>query len=109
MGNEIQELENQFAAGREVPAFRSGDELAVHVRIVEGEKERIQVFSGICIGRNGRGFRETFTVRKVSYGEGVERVFPLFSPAVKKIEVLATRERKGVSTRAKLYHLRQAP
>jgi large subunit ribosomal protein L19 len=85
------------------PAFRPGDTLRVHVRIVEGEKERIQVFEGVCIGRSGGSNRETFTVRKTSYGIGVERTFPLHSPRVDKIDVIA----RGKVRRAKLYYLRE--
>jgi large subunit ribosomal protein L19 len=84
-------------------AFRSGDTLRVHVRIVEGDKERVQVFEGVCIKRSGGGIRETFTVRKVSYGVGVERTFPLHSPRLDKIEVMT----RGKVRRAKLYYLRK--
>ena len=84
------------------PDFRSGDTLRVHVRIIEGEKERIQVFEGVCIRRSGGSNRETFTVRKTSYGVGVERTFPLHSPRVDKIEVVT----RGHVRRAKLYYLR---
>ena len=84
------------------PNFRPGDTLRVHVRIVEGEKERIQVFEGVCIGRSGSSSRETFTVRKTSYGVGVERTFPLHSPRVDRIDVMA----RGKVRRAKLYYLR---
>jgi large subunit ribosomal protein L19 len=85
------------------PEFRSGDTLRVHVRIVEGEKERIQVFEGICIRRSGGSNRETFTVRKTSYGVGVERTFPMHSPRIEKIDVTA----RGRVRRAKLYYLRE--
>jgi large subunit ribosomal protein L19 len=85
------------------PDFRPGDTLRVHVRIVEGEKERIQVFEGVCIRRSGSGNRETFTVRKTSYGVGVERTFPLHSPRVDRIDVMA----RGKVRRAKLYYLRE--
>jgi large subunit ribosomal protein L19 len=85
------------------PEFRSGDTLRVHVRIIEGEKERIQVFEGVCIRRSGGGSRETFTVRKTSYGVGVERTFPLHSPRIDKIDVTA----RGRVRRAKLYYLRE--
>ena len=84
-------------------SFRSGDHVRVHVRIVEGEKERIQVFEGVIIGIRGRGARASFTVRKVSYGVGVERIFPLQSPSVDKIEVVSS----GKVRRAKLYYLRE--
>jgi large subunit ribosomal protein L19 len=87
---------------REVPAFRPGDTLKVHVRVVEGSKSRIQVFQGIVIRRSGGGVRETFTVRKISYGVGVERTFPVHSPVLDKIEVVS----RGDVRRAKLYYLR---
>jgi large subunit ribosomal protein L19 len=83
--------------------FAVGDNVRVHTKVVEGDKERIQVFSGVVIGKRGRGLNETFTVRRISYGEGVERVFPLHSPRVDKIEV----ERKGSVRRAKLTYLRK--
>jgi large subunit ribosomal protein L19 len=86
----------------DVPAFSPGDTVRVHVKIREGEKERIQLFSGIVIARRGGGIRETFTVRKISGGVGVERIFPLHSPIIERIEV----ERKGAVRRAKLYYLR---
>lgn len=85
-----------------LPEFRPGDTVRVHVRVVEGNKERIQVFQGVVIGRRGGGTRETFTVRKISGGIGVERVFPLHSPTIDKIEVI----REGKVRRAKLYYLR---
>ena len=83
--------------------FGVGDSVRVHTRVVEGDKERIQIFSGVVIGKRGRGLNETFTVRRVSYGEGVERVFPLHSPRVDKVEV----ERQGAVRRAKLTYLRK--
>nr|CRH08152.1 50S ribosomal protein L19 [Candidatus Magnetococcus massalia] len=86
-----------------MPTFGPGDTLRVHVKVVEGERERIQVFEGVCIGRKNAGLRSTFTVRKVSFGEGVERVFPLYSPRVDQIEVT----RRGDVRRAKLYYLRE--
>jgi large subunit ribosomal protein L19 len=86
----------------ELPEFRSGDTVRVHVKVVEGNKERIQIFQGVVIGRKGGGIRETFTVRKVSGGVGVERGFPLHSPAIDQIEVV----RQGRVRRAKLYYLR---
>ena len=86
----------------DVPAFAPGDTVRVHVKIREGEKERIQLFAGIVIARKGGGLRESFTVRKMSGGVGVERIFPLHSPIVERIEV----ERKGAVRRAKLYYLR---
>ena len=89
---------------RKEPAiFNVGDSVRVHTRVVEGEKERIQVFAGVVIGRRGRGLNETFTVRRISYGEGVERVFPINSPRVEKVEV----ERRGDVRRAKLTYLRK--
>jgi large subunit ribosomal protein L19 len=87
----------------EVPNFKPGDTVRVHVKVIEGDKERIQVFEGVVIARKGGGNRETFTVRKVSYGVGVERTFPLHSPRVDKIEI----QTRGVVRRAKLYYLRQ--
>ena len=86
-----------------VPAFDTGDTVSVHVRIREGEKERIQVYSGVVIARDGSGSTETFTVRRVSYGEGVERVFPIHAPTIAAIDV----QRKGITRRAKLYYLRK--
>lgn len=86
----------------EITDFRVGDTVKVHTRIVEGENERIQLFSGVVIARKGTGIQETFTVRRVSFGQGVEKVFPLHSPRVAKIEV----ERRGKVRRAKLYYLR---
>jgi large subunit ribosomal protein L19 len=88
--------------GREIPDFRPGDTLRVNVRIKEGERERVQAFEGVCIARAGTGVNETFTVRKISFGEGVERKFPILSPNIESIEV----KRRGVVRRAKLYYLR---
>jgi large subunit ribosomal protein L19 len=85
-----------------IPLFKAGDTVRVHVRVVEGEKERIQVFEGVVIARKGGSNRETFTVRKISYGTGVERIFPMHSPMIDKIEVV----RAGRVRRAKLYYLR---
>src|SRR3954463_2279834 len=85
----------------DVPAFRSGDTLRVNVRIKEGDRERVQAFEGVCIARSGQGVQENFTVRKISFGEGVERVFPVLSPNIESIEV----KRRGVVRRAKLYYL----
>ncbi|MCL1838301.1 MAG: 50S ribosomal protein L19 [Propionibacteriaceae bacterium] len=84
------------------PDFRPGDSVRVHVRVIEGTRSRIQVFAGACISRTGAGIAETFTVRKVSFGQGIERTFPLHSPIIEKIEV----ERRGDVRRAKLYYLR---
>ena len=104
--NLIQELEKEeadrLAAKRAIPAFRPGDTLRVNVRIKEGERERVQAYEGVCIARQGQGINESFTVRKISFGEGVERVFPLYSPTLDSITVV----RKGVVRRAKLYYLR---
>lgn len=88
---------------KDKPDFAVGDTVRVHTRVVEGDKERIQVFTGVVIARRGRGINETFTVRRISYGEGVERVFPLHSPRIEKIEV----ERRGKVRRAKLTYLRK--
>ena len=88
---------------RDVPEFRAGDTLRVHVRVIEGDKERIQVFEGVCIRRHDDGLRSTYTVRKVSYGIGVERSFPLHSPRVLRIEV----KTRGRVRRARLYYLRK--
>ena len=96
------ELERQEIKKTDIPVFHVGDTLDVHVRIKEGDKERIQLFTGVCIARKGGGLRETFTVRRIVEGEGVERVFPLHSPNVSKIEV----KRAGEVRRAKLYYLR---
>ncbi len=101
MSKVIQEIEAQQMQ-REVPDFGSGDTVAVHVKVVEGGRERLQVYEGVVIARRNRGFNSSFTVRKISYGEGVERVFPLYSPNVAKIEV----KRRGAVRRAKLYYLR---
>ena len=100
--NELEAVEKQYLRQDTVPDFRPGDTVRVHVRVVEGDKQRIQVFQGVVIARKGGGTRETFTVRKISGGIGVERVFPLHSPNVDKIEVV----RRGKVRRAKLYYLR---
>jgi large subunit ribosomal protein L19 len=86
----------------DITQFKVGDTVRVHTRVVEGDKERIQIFAGIVIGRKGRGLNETFTVRRISYGEGVERVFPLHSPRIAKIEI----EQQGRARRARLNYLR---
>ncbi len=101
MSQLIQSIERQFMK-REVPDFRPGDTVRVAVRIIEGDKERIQNFEGVCIGRQGGGMDETFTVRRVSFGVGMERIFPLHSPRIEEIKVL----RHGRVRRAKLYYLR---
>lgn len=91
------------ADGKTIPDFSAGDTLVVQVRIKEGTRSRLQAFEGVCISRNGGGLHESFTVRKISYGEGVERVFPIYSPLVESIEV----KRRGKVRRAKLYYLRE--
>ena len=105
--NVIQQLEQEEAERlkqtRATPDFQPGDTLRVNVRIKEGERERVQAFEGVCIARAGSGVQENFTVRKISFGEGVERVFPTMSPNIESIEV----KRRGVVRRAKLYYLRQ--
>ncbi len=88
---------------KQLPAFRPGDTLRVQVKVVEGDKERLQAFEGVCIRRRGAGLSETFTVRKVTYGVGVERTFPVHSPSIDRIDVL----REGIVRRAKLYYLRK--
>ena len=104
--NIIQELRKEEAdrllAVRKVPEFRPGDTVRVNVKIKEGERERVQAYEGVCIARAGQGVDENFTVRKISFGEGVERVFPILSPNIESIEV----KRRGVVRRAKLYYLR---
>ena len=104
--NIIAELEAEESARliekRQTPDFQAGDTLRVNVRIKEGERERVQAYEGVCIARSGGGLQENFTVRKISFGEGVERVFPLLSPMIESIEV----KRRGVVRRAKLYYLR---
>jgi large subunit ribosomal protein L19 len=99
--NQLHQVESLYIH-KEQPEFRAGDTVRVHVRVVEGDKERIQVFQGVVIGRRGGGTRETFTVRKISGGIGVERIFPLHSPSISRIEVV----RHGKVRRAKLYYLR---
>ena len=104
--NLLKEIEKEqmakLAAGKDIPEFQPGDTLIVNVKIVEGERSRVQAYEGVCIGRAGSGLNENFTVRKISYGEGVERVFPLYSPMIDSIEVV----RRGKVRRAKLYYLR---
>jgi large subunit ribosomal protein L19 len=99
--NDIQAVENAHVRD-DIPDFRAGDTVRVHVRVVEGGRERIQIFEGVVIARNGSGPRATFTVRKVSFGVGVERVFPVNAPIIAKVEVV----RKGDVRRSKLYYLR---
>ena len=93
---------NKIGLERSIPKFSAGDTIKVDVKIIEGDKERIQAFEGLCIARSGGGLNESFTVRKISYGEGVERIFPIFSPKIAGITVL----KKGKVRRAKLYYLR---
>ena len=104
--NMIETLEKEEAdrllAMRAVPEFQAGDTVRVNVKIKEGERERVQAYEGVCIARGGQGINESFTVRKISFGEGVERVFPVMSPMIESIEV----KRRGVVRRAKLYYLR---
>lgn len=107
MIKKIEELEKELIPDKEVPMFWPGDDISVHVKIKEGEKERIQVFNGLCIGKKGSGMRQTFTVRKISYGEGVERTFMLYSPNVVKIEITKTRKNNRMAPRAKMYYVRK--
>jgi large subunit ribosomal protein L19 len=104
--NIIAELEaeqaTKLSAGRTIPAFQPGDTVVVNVKVTEGERTRVQAYEGVCIARNGGGINESFTVRKISYGEGVERVFPVLSPNIESIKVV----RRGKVRRAKLYYLR---
>jgi large subunit ribosomal protein L19 len=104
--NLIQQLEKEqvarLSAGKDIPEFAPGDTVQVNVKVIEGDRTRIQAYEGVCIGRAGNGVNENFTVRKISYGEGVERVFPLHSPMVESIKVV----RRGKVRRAKLYYLR---
>jgi large subunit ribosomal protein L19 len=97
-----QEQIDRLDGERGVPDFRPGDSLRVNVKVIEGNRERVQAFEGVCIARRNRGINSSFTVRKISYGEGVERVFPLYSPRLDSIEVV----RRGRVRRAKLYYLR---
>ena len=97
-----QEQVEKLSAGKEIPEFGPGDTIIVNVKVVEGERSRVQAYEGVCIGRSGRGLHQNFTVRKISYGEGVERVFPLYSPMIDSIKVV----RRGKVRRAKLYYLR---
>jgi large subunit ribosomal protein L19 len=104
--NLIETLEKEQVAklskGKDIPEFAPGDTVLVNVKVVEGDRSRIQAYEGVCIGRSGGGLNESFTVRKISYGEGVERVFPLYSPMIDSIKVV----RRGKVRRAKLYYLR---
>jgi len=102
----IQELNKEqlekLSAGKTIPEFGPGDTVIVNVKVVEGERSRVQAYEGVCIGRSGGGINESFTVRKISYGEGVERVFPIYSPMIDSIKLV----RRGKVRRAKLYYLR---
>ena len=102
--NLIQQIEAEeiAKAAKDIPTFRPGDTVRVGVRVVEGERTRVQAYEGVCIARAGGGLNQNFTVRKISYGEGVERVFPVYSPYIAEIEVI----RRGKVRRAKLYYLR---
>lgn len=104
--NIIEQLDREqaeaLAAARPVPEFAPGDTVRVNVKVKEGSRERVQAYEGVCIGRSGGGLQESFTVRKISYGEGVERVFPIHSPLIESIQVV----RRGKVRRAKLYYLR---
>src|SRR3989440_11598970 len=104
--NLIQQLEQEqvkkLSAGKDIPDFAPGDTVIVNVKVIEGERSRVQAYEGVCIGRAGQGINENFTVRKISYGEGVERVFPLYAPMIDSIKVV----RRGKVRRAKLYYLR---
>ena len=97
-----QEEVARLTAGKTIPEFQPGDTVIVNVKVVEGERSRVQAYEGVCIARDGGGLQESFTVRKISYGEGVERVFPLYSPMIDSIKVV----RRGKVRRAKLYYLR---
>jgi large subunit ribosomal protein L19 len=104
--NIIQEIEKEqlakLSTGKDIPDFEPGDTVLVNVKVIEGDKSRVQAYEGVCIGRSGHGLNESFTVRKISYGEGVERVFPLYSPMIDSIKLV----RRGKVRRAKLYYLR---
>jgi large subunit ribosomal protein L19 len=103
--NVIEQIEAEHAAklpGANIPEFRPGDTVVVNVKVAEGERTRVQAYEGVCIARSGHGLNENFTVRKISYGEGVERVFPVYSPMIDSVKVL----RRGKVRRAKLYYLR---
>jgi len=104
--NLLKQIENEqvakLTAGKDIPDFQPGDTVIVNVKIIEGERHRVQAYEGVCIGRAGAGLNENFTVRKISYGEGVERVFPLYAPMIDSIKVV----RRGKVRRAKLYYLR---
>ncbi len=103
MNKVVEELERSFIAGKEFPELKAGYKVKVHTKVKEGDKERIQVFEGIVIAQKKGGIRSTFTVRKVSYGVGVEKVFPVYSPMIDKVEIVS----KAKVRRAKLYYLRE--
>lgn len=107
MTNILEQFEQQqlerLTENKSIPEFQAGDTVRVHVRIIEGQNERVQTFEGLCISRKNRGIHSSFTVRKISHGEGVERIFPLYSPRLDKIELV----RRGVVRRAKLYYIRE--
>ena len=103
--NVIEKIEAEHAAklpGAKIPEFRPGDTVVVNVKVAEGDRTRVQAYEGVCIARSGQGLNENFTVRKISYGEGVERVFPVYSPMIDSVKVV----RRGKVRRAKLYYLR---
>ena len=104
--NLIEEIEREEIArvteGKEIPTFQAGDTIRVNVKVTEGSRERVQAFEGVCIARRNRGLNSSFTIRKISYNEGVERVFPLYSPILDSVTVV----RRGIVRRAKLYYLR---
>jgi large subunit ribosomal protein L19 len=103
--NVIEQIEAEHAAklpGARIPEFRPGDTVVVNVKVAEGDRTRVQAYEGVCIARSGQGLNENFTVRKISYGEGVERVFPVYSPMIDSVKVV----RRGKVRRAKLYYLR---
>jgi large subunit ribosomal protein L19 len=103
--NVIQQIEAEHAAklpGAKMPVFQAGDTVVVNVKVTEGDRTRVQAYEGVCIARSGHGLNESFTVRKISYGEGVERVFPVYSPLIDSVKVV----RRGKVRRAKLYYLR---
>jgi large subunit ribosomal protein L19 len=107
MHPKIAALESELKPKKDIPQFFPGDEIEVHVKVREGEKTRTQIFTGTCIARKGTGIRETFTVRKISYGEGVERIFPIYSSNIVKIKLVKSRKDNRLAPRAKMYYLRK--
>ncbi|MCM8822062.1 MAG: 50S ribosomal protein L19 [Candidatus Omnitrophica bacterium] len=107
MHPKVAAIESELKPNKEIPEFFPGDELEVHIKVQEGEKTRTQVFTGTCIAKKGTGLRETFTVRKISYGEGVERIFPVYSPNIVRIKLLKSRKDNRLAPRAKMYYLRK--